>query len=110
MRIHIEQLTFETIVGILPKEKKTPQRIVIDATLDYRYENGYYIDYADVCRIIEERMHSGHFELLEEALNSLAETLMEYYPVIEAVHLKIVKPDILPFARVGISLKKTKNS
>jgi dihydroneopterin aldolase len=108
MRIHIEGLSFETIIGILPHEREKPQRIVIDASIDYAYEEAY-LDYAAVCERIETHMHTHRFELLEEALLSLGELLEKHFPSIIRYRLKIAKPDILSHATVAVSIEKSTN-
>ena len=41
MTIHIESLTFETIIGLLDFEKERPQRVIIDLRASYDYEKEY---------------------------------------------------------------------
>ena len=98
MTIYIEGLTFETILGILPQERTRPQRVVIDLKMTYHYKEGTYIDYAEVCRLIEEKMHENAYRLVEEALEDLTRRLIRRYPNISSLTLKICKPDILPHA------------
>jgi dihydroneopterin aldolase len=104
MRIHIEGLSFETIIGILPHERKKPQRIVVDATLDYLYETGSVLDYAEICERIESTMKKNRYALLEDALIDIGNMLTKHYPQVRDFRLKISKPDILPNANVGVTL------
>ena len=102
MRIEIRDLTFEAIVGILEHERRTPQRIIVDITIDYRYEDGRYIDYAAVCDMVQKHIQTQRFELLEEALESTAYMLKKRFDTIESLDLRIAKPDILPHATVAL--------
>ncbi len=102
MRILIEDLSFETILGILPEERTTPQSVRIDVTLDYLYDDGVFINYADVAERIIQTMHERQFELIETALNTLAETLKTDFPQTRTLTLTIRKPTILSHCTVGV--------
>jgi len=106
MRIHIDNLSFEAILGILPQERRTPQRIIVDVEIDYDYRDNAFIDYADVCDLIRTHMQTKRFRLIEEALESLHTLLSSRYRAIKTLHIKISKPDILPDATVAVSLKR----
>ena len=103
MQIIIKDLTFETIVGILEKERHTPQRVILHVKLDYTYEAENFIDYAKVSAFLEAEMNQMSYFLLEDALDDLSQKLKVSYPQIHKMKLKIFKPDILPNAMVGVS-------
>ena len=49
MKILIEKLTFECIIGILDFERITPQEVLIDISFKYKYKNSSsFIDYSKV--------------------------------------------------------------
>jgi dihydroneopterin aldolase len=102
MKILIENLTFETILGILEYERTTPQRIQIDCIIDYSYTENEFINYAEVAQIIQETMDTKKFELIETALETLSITLKNHFSLIQALSLTIRKPDILPNCTVGV--------
>ena len=102
MRIFIENLTFEAILGILPHERRTPQPIRIDITIEYDYQDGNFIDYAQVVDLVRETMQRGRFELIEEALGQLFVHLPRTFTAIETLGIKIAKPAILPDAIVAV--------
>jgi len=102
MTIRIEALEFEAILGILDFERKTPQRIRIDAEMTYRYAPDAFLDYAEVVRKIESVMKEGRFLLVEEALETLFSSLKASFPRIETIKITICKPDILPNCRVCV--------
>ncbi|MDD2267845.1 dihydroneopterin aldolase [Sulfuricurvum sp.] len=107
MRICIKKLTFETIIGILEEERTVPQKVCVSLTLDYNYDGEYFINYADVCTLIEKDMCTSQYKLLEDALELLSQKLKFTYPHIQKMKLKIFKPDIVPNAIVGLILEKT---
>ncbi|WP_263832216.1 dihydroneopterin aldolase [Sulfurospirillum oryzae] len=103
MHILIKNLTFETIVGILEKERLTPQKVILHVKIDYVYHGENFIDYAKVCTFLETEMNQMNYFLLEDALDDLSQKLKLSYPQINKMKIKIFKPDILPNAMVGVS-------
>jgi dihydroneopterin aldolase len=107
MTIHIEDLTFDVIIGLLDFERDRPQRIIINLEASYEYEEGQFIDYADMVLLIENELKEKRYELLEDALLGLKELLSTTYPQLQTLFLKISKPDIL--SQCTVSLSKTWN-
>jgi len=103
MTIHIESLTFDTIIGILNFERTTPQTVIVDATIDYSYQNEHFINYADVISLIEKQMAEKKYELLETAIDELIKHIILKYPQIKKLNLKITKPNIIKNAQVALS-------
>lgn len=103
MRIHIKDLTFKTIVGILEEERHTPQRVILHVKLDYDYSGDNFIDYAKVSTFLEDEMNKMSYFLLEDAIEDLCQKLKVFYPQIRKIKLKIFKPDILENAMAGVS-------
>jgi 7,8-dihydroneopterin aldolase/epimerase/oxygenase len=102
MKILIEDLHFEAILGILPHERLTPQTVRIDCSIEYVYTEEKFINYAEVTNHIEKIMRLKQFRLIEEALESLAASLKNSFPLIDALSLTIRKPDILQNCTVGV--------
>jgi 7,8-dihydroneopterin aldolase/epimerase/oxygenase len=103
MTIHIDDLRFDCIIGLLDFERITAQALVITCKIDYTYRENDFINYADVTQSIISQMQEKKFDLLENALEHLSIYLKEHYPNIESLYLKISKPDILDNATVGLS-------
>lgn len=104
MTVEIRDLTFECIIGILDFERTTPQRVVVDATMEYAY-SGDFLDYAAVAAEIRKTMQERRFQLIEEALAALNGVLKAQFSMIKSLSLTISKPDILPDCRVCVSQK-----
>jgi dihydroneopterin aldolase len=102
MKILIENLTFETIIGILDFERITPQKIEIDCIIDYIYTEAHFINYAEVVAHIETTIQREQFELIETALEVLSLSLKTLFPLITELSLTIRKPNILPNCTVGV--------
>jgi len=102
MTIHIEELKFQTIIGILDFERLTPQDVIINLQIDYDYINKY-IDYAKVSHFIKHTMNTQKFLLIEDALVELKLKLKKEFDQINKLQLKITKPSILPDCKVSVS-------
>ncbi|MDD2450873.1 MAG: dihydroneopterin aldolase [Sulfurovum sp.] len=102
MTIHIEALTFEAIIGLLDFERERPQRVIVDLEASYPYEDTF-LDYARIVEEIMTHIKSRRYELLEDALLGIKKELLQNYPKITALKLKITKPDIISECSVGLS-------
>ncbi len=107
MTIHIEDLTFDVIIGLLDFERDKPQRVIINLEASYDYNDDKFIDYADMVLLIQKELKEKRYELLENALIGLKEVLYTTYPHLQTLSLKISKPDIL--IDCTVSLSKTWN-
>lgn len=103
MTIHIEDLTFDVIIGLLDFERDKPQRVIINLEASYNYSDDQFIDYADIVLLIKDKLKVERYTLLENALLGIKETLYTAYPHIERLSLKISKPDILSDCTVSLS-------
>jgi len=103
MRIHIDTLTLEVIIGLLDFEREHTQCVIIDMEADYVYSQESFIDYADIVLLIERELREKRYKLLEEALLGLQSVIITVYPQIKTLKLKIAKPDILPQCTVALS-------
>lgn len=104
MTIRIEALTFETIIGILDFERQTPQRVVVDCTIEYE---GEYVDYAIAREIIMHTIRKGAYGLIEEAIPAVTQELHNTFSQISAILLRITKPDIFDDCRVSVENRST---
>lgn len=102
MTIHIEDLKFKCIIGLLDFERHNPQELIINLKLDYDYEDEF-INYADLATLIEQHLQEKKYELLETALNKLFNLISHKFPLTKTLEIKISKPDILPNCRVCVS-------
>ena len=103
MTIHIEQLTFKTIIGILDFERVTPQTVIINLEINYFYDKQTFINYADIIALIENDMYEKKYELLETAIQELIQKIRLTYHQINQLSLKITKPTIMKNAHVSLS-------
>ncbi len=103
MTIHIEDLTFDVIIGLLDFERENPQSVIINLHALYDYNDENFIDYADIVLLIKEKLKVERYKLLENALIGLKEVLHTAYPQVLSLSIKITKPDILTECNVALS-------
>jgi dihydroneopterin aldolase len=105
MTILIRDLTFEAIIGILPEERRRPQKVIVDCEIGYHYtpNEKSFIDYAEVAALITSMIQKEKFGLVEEALERLLSHLKVTFPPIETIKITICKPDILPHCTVCVT-------
>ncbi|MDY0122186.1 MAG: dihydroneopterin aldolase [Sulfurimonas sp.] len=109
MTIHIEDLRFQAILGILDFERVKAQDVIVDLLIDYTFSSEF-IDYAEVAQIVKSEMQDQKFLLIEDALLFFQNHLKQKFPQINTLHLKITKPSIMPDCKVSVSIQKDFNS
>jgi len=102
MTIHIQDLKFQCIIGILDFERVQAQDVILNLTIEYKYEKDF-INYADVANILKTTMINEKFQLIEDALTNLNLKLTKEYKSINTLNIKITKPSILPDCKVSVS-------
>ncbi|MCQ2951677.1 FolB domain-containing protein [Helicobacter pylori] len=104
--VHVHNLVFETILGILEFERLKPQKISVDLDLFYtQLPNKAYLDYMEIQEIIQNTMQEKQYLLIEDALKDLIHVLKTRYSEISELFLKISKLEISPNSQVGASVK-----
>jgi len=103
MTIHIEELTIDTIIGILDFERTSKQTVIVETKINYNYTENCFIDYSTVINQIENLLISREYRLIEEAIDDIGEAILRDYPQIISLYLKISKPNIIKNASVALS-------
>ncbi|RKV15659.1 dihydroneopterin aldolase [Helicobacter pylori] len=104
--VHIHNLVFETILGILEFERLKPQKISVNVDLFYtELPSKAYLDYMEIQEIIQNTMREKQYFLIEDALKDLSQILKTRYKEITELYLKISKLEISPNSQVGASVK-----
>lgn len=102
MTIQIEDLKFQCIIGILDFERVTPQDIIVNLSIDYHYENEF-INYVEVVDLVKSLMITNKFLLIEDALKTITQNIVEKFSLLDTLHVKITKPSILPDCKVSVT-------
>lgn len=121
--ILIENLCIEAIIGALPSERETPQRVLINASIHYERKDkregakkdldesshsglrdfadlagqeclSEYLDYVEIVEHIATMLKQRKYGLLESALDEIISSLKTSYPTITKIDLSLKKPDI----------------
>ena len=103
MKIHIESLEIFCIIGVLDFERESQQRVLLDLEIEYHYEKEGFLDYSKVASELAAHLKREKYLLLEEALLGIKKVLFADFPMIDTLHVKLSKPDILPQCSVGLS-------
>ncbi|PUD49131.1 FolB domain-containing protein [Helicobacter pylori] len=104
--VHVHNLVFETILGILEFERLKPQKISVDLDLFYtQLPSKAYLDYMEIQELIQKMMQEKQYLLIEDALKDLSHVLKMHYSAISELYLKISKLEISPNSQVGASVK-----
>lgn len=102
MRILVQNLKFQAILGILDFERQIEQEILVNA----KFEADEFIDYAEVCKEIELKFKGQKFLLIEDALKFFENFYKEKFQTLSYFYMQILKPKILPNAVVGVEFEK----
>jgi 7,8-dihydroneopterin aldolase/epimerase/oxygenase len=113
-RIKLEGLEVEAVVGVYPKERLGPQRLIIDVALttdtrpaalaDALAATLDYDQVAEICRdVAGERLH-----LIETVAERIAARVLAAQPGrIQAVAVRVAKPGAVPGARtVAVEIER----
>ncbi len=103
-KINIKDLEITTIIGILEEERKRPQKIVVNAKIEYTGKD--YLDYSKVVNAIEELLVKKKYKLIEDALIDIVSELKTLYRNIHKIYIEIDKLNIIDNCTVGVGLTK----
>ncbi len=103
LKVNIENLTFSCIIGILPFERETKQRVIINISFEYFYKDDglSFIDYSEIATFVENTMIEKQFQLIEDAILFIRKELKNKYEI-KNLKVKISKPDILSNCTVSV--------
>ncbi len=103
LKVTIENLTFDCIIGILESERIKEQKVVVNLSFEYFFDEVKkdFIDYVKVASLIENNMKTGRFFLIEDAILFLRKELKNRFEL-KNLWLKITKPDIMPNCIVSV--------
>lgn len=104
MKVYIEQLTFKTIIGILPFERVKKQKVIVDVIFKYTFSKRTddFIDYSKVSSLVKKTMKKKKFLLIEDAILTLEKKIYKKFNL-QNLQIKISKPNILKDCLVSVS-------
>jgi 7,8-dihydroneopterin aldolase/epimerase/oxygenase len=110
--IVIDQLEFETIIGIYPHEREQVQPLRMDIRLGVvpfldaaqSDDISATVDYQRVCETVMALVQAGAFNLVETLAERTVAALFAAFPI-QAIQLSVSKPLALPYTRgVGVEI------
>ena len=103
MKVSIKELSFKTIIGILPFERAKKQKVVINISFKYSFNSNSkkFIDYSKVSSLTKKIMKKNKFELIEDAILTLKKLIYKKFNL-SNLQIKITKPDILKDCTVSV--------
>lgn len=115
-QIFIEGLQVYGYHGVYEQEKNDGQMFLVDCVIETSFAEAVHsddlsntVDYGNVCLFIKKYFTEKSYDLLETAAHELATALMYAFPGIQALQLKITKPNApipMEFFGVGVMVKK----
>lgn len=111
--VFVRDLELKALIGIYPEEKTTPQRIIVNIDLSVVESDdplsediGKVVSYEVVVREVERIVAQGHVNLVETLAELVARECLKDERV-EAVRVRIEKPDVMRNARsVGVEIER----
>jgi dihydroneopterin aldolase len=112
--VFVSNLAVETIIGIHPNERTTPQQVLISfelhadtRTAAHSDDIAHALDYDGASRRITELVGASRFHLIETMAERIASLLLETYPV-AGVSVEVRKPAALSDAEtVGVRIERS---
>lgn len=114
--ISIRELKLQTLIGILPWERRQKQSVILDLELTTSLLKAGQTDdieqavnYAAVVEKLVAFGETATFQLLEAFVEEATQMLFDTFPI-EAIKISIHKPGILPNVKsVGVSITRQKS-
>ncbi|MDH3643535.1 MAG: dihydroneopterin aldolase [Gammaproteobacteria bacterium] len=111
--VFVTNLAVQTIIGIHPEERTTPQQVLIsfelqaDTTKAARSDDiNDALDYHSAAQRVTELVAAGRFQLIETMAERIAAALLEAYPIPRVV-VEVRKPGALRDAEtVGVRIER----
>ena len=101
MKISLNEMVFYGYHGVHEEERALGQRFIVtaelytDDALDQKVRKlEDTIDYTKVYADIRDILETAQFQLLECCANAIADKLMQGYPLLQMLTLKIQKPSV----------------
>lgn len=112
--VFLRDLSVRTVIGVDERERAAPQEVLV--TLELEADLGAAaatddlscsIDYSAVATLVRQHAEASRFRLLEAFAGSIATLVLERFPPVRAVRVRVEKPRVIPGARsVGVELHR----
>lgn len=99
-KIHVNQMEFYGYHGVFPEETRLGQRFGVDLTVELDLSKAGQsddledsINYADLYHACKEVVEGIPYKLVEAVAEKIAALILERFSLVEACHVKVIKPD-----------------
>jgi 7,8-dihydroneopterin aldolase/epimerase/oxygenase len=99
-KIHVNQMEFYGYHGVFPEETRLGQRFAVNLTVELDLSKAgksddlnESINYADLYKVCKDIVEGQPFKLVEAVAEKIAATILESFSLVEACHVKVIKPD-----------------
>ncbi len=99
-KIHVNQMEFYGYHGVFPEETRLGQRFAVDLTVELDLSKAgktdeleHSINYADLYQVCKDIVEGKPYKLVETIAEQIASTILEQFSLVEACHVKVIKPD-----------------
>ena len=113
-KIHIEGLEVLALIGVYDWEREHQQRLIVDIELSANLSKAAQTDevdntlnYAEIAQGISDFAAKSDFKLIEALASHMVDWLLQSFPKLKKVRLKLSKPDILANAK-NVAVEFTK--
>ncbi len=119
-KIRIDDIKIYAYHGVLPEEKKNGQEFFVSAELSLDLKSSgtsdrldHTVNYADVTKLIEDTFTEVSFNTIEAAAESVIESILTEYNLIQKVTIKVSKPNApidADFRDVSVELSRSRHT
>jgi dihydroneopterin aldolase len=86
--------------GVFPEENRLGQRFAVDLTVSLDLKKAgetddldYSVNYGELYQVCKEIVEGKPYKLVESVAEKIACSLLQQFPLIEEVKVKVIKPD-----------------
>ena len=104
--IELDRLEIDCIVGILPFERVTEQKVFLDVSMEIDFgpaaaseDVANTVDYTVVSRELTELVRESRYQLIETMAVECAQLVLDRHQIIDRVSIAVHKPAAVPQAR-----------
>ncbi len=99
-KIYVNGMEFYGYHGVFPEEKVLGQRFFVDLVVSVDLQKAgetdeleYSVDYGKLYQSCKEIVEGAPYKLVEAVAEQIASSLLEKFPLVHEVTVKVIKPD-----------------
>jgi 7,8-dihydroneopterin aldolase/epimerase/oxygenase len=112
--VFVRDLSVETVIGVGEHERLAPREVLVDLEMEADLEAAatsddlaHSIDYAAAADLVRAHGRASRFRLLEALAGSIAALVLDRFPAVKSVSVRVEKAWAVPGARaVGVTLRR----